>query len=59
MATGAEMTVKRIRIDKPRIRRERPWPEDLPADPRDPDVVRAKALARAQQASSPRTSRAA
>jgi hypothetical protein len=38
--------VKRIRIDKPRIRRERPGTEDLPADPRDPDVVRAKALAR-------------
>jgi hypothetical protein len=43
-----EMTVKRIRIDKPRITRERPGPEDLPADPRDPDVVRAKALARSQ-----------
>jgi hypothetical protein len=41
------MTVKRIRIDKPRIRRGQPWPEDLPPDPRDPDVVRAKALARA------------
>jgi hypothetical protein len=38
--------VKRIRIDRPRIRHERPEPEDLPADPRDPDVVRAKALAR-------------
>jgi hypothetical protein len=43
-----EMTVKRIRIDKPRIARERPGTEDLPADPRDPDVVRAKALARSQ-----------
>ena len=40
------MTNKRIRIDKPRIRRERPEAEDLPPDPRDPDVVRAKALAR-------------
>jgi hypothetical protein len=38
--------VKRIRISKPRIRREDPGTEDLPADPRDPDVVRAKALAR-------------
>jgi hypothetical protein len=38
--------VKRIRISKPRIRAERPGTEDLPADLRDPDVVRAKALAR-------------
>jgi hypothetical protein len=42
------MTVKRIRIEKPRIRHERPGTEDLPADPRDPDVVRAKALARSR-----------
>jgi hypothetical protein len=34
--------MKRIRIDRPRIRRERDWMEDLPDDPRDPDVVRAK-----------------
>ncbi len=40
--------MKRIPIDRPRIGRERPEPEDLPADPRDPDVVRAKALARSQ-----------
>jgi len=39
--------MKRIRTSAPRIRRERRWPEDLPDDPRDPDVVRAKALARA------------
>ena len=39
---------KRIRVDRPRIRRERAWTEDLPTDPRDPDVVRAKALARAR-----------
>jgi hypothetical protein len=39
--------VKRIRIHKPGIPREHPWHEILPADPRDPDVVRAKALARA------------
>jgi len=38
--------MKRIRTSVPRIRRERRWPEDLPDDPRDPDVVRAKALAR-------------
>src|SRR5258708_9841468 len=37
-----ETTVKRIRLGRPRIRRERPWPEDLPADPRDPDVVRGR-----------------
>ena len=52
------MTVQRIRIDKPKTRRERLWPEDLPADPRDPDVVRAKALARARSADASRTSRA-
>ena len=42
--------MKRIRADRPRVRRERARTEDLPADPRDPDVVRAKALARAQSA---------
>jgi hypothetical protein len=42
-----EMTVKRIRIQRPRARRERPWPDVLPPDPRDPDVVRAKAVSRA------------
>jgi hypothetical protein len=47
------MTVKRIRIDKPRIARERPGTEDLPDDPRDPDVVRAKALARSRAAVPP------
>jgi hypothetical protein len=46
--------MKRIRAIAPRIRRERRWPEDLPADPRDPDVVRAKALARARLACVPR-----
>jgi len=39
--------VQQIRIHRPRARRERPWHEALPPDPRDPDVVRAKALARA------------
>ena len=42
--------MKRIRADKPRIRRERAWTQDPPADPRDPDVVRAKARARARPA---------
>ena len=44
--------MKRIHTSKPRIRRERAWTEDSPADPRDPDVVRAKALARARPAGS-------
>ncbi|HTG46189.1 MAG TPA: hypothetical protein VK646_00860 [Actinomycetota bacterium] len=35
---------KRIRIEKPKAPRERWWLEVLPLDPRDPDVVRAKAL---------------
>jgi hypothetical protein len=39
--------VQQIRIDRPRARREHRWQEVLPPDPRDPDVVRAKALARA------------
>ena len=41
-----EMTVEQTRIQRPRARRERAWREALPPDPRDPDVVRAKALAR-------------
>jgi hypothetical protein len=49
--------MKRIRADKPRIRRERAWTQD-PADPRDPDVVRAKARARARPAGSSRASQA-
>jgi hypothetical protein len=50
--------MKRIRVDRPRIRREPVWPEDPPADPRDPDVVRAKALARARPTGSSRASQA-
>jgi hypothetical protein len=46
--------VKQIRIRRPGIRRERPWHENLPPDPRDPDVVRAKALARARDQAGPR-----
>jgi len=38
--------MNRVRTQKPRIRRDRAGVEILPADPRDPDVVRAKALAR-------------
>jgi hypothetical protein len=44
--------MKRIRAGRPRIRRERVWTEHLPADPRDPDVVRAKALTRARRTGS-------
>jgi hypothetical protein len=39
--------MKRIRIEKLTTRREQASPEPLPLDPRDPDVRRAKALARA------------
>jgi len=54
MAAGENM--KRIRTQMSKIRHERRWPEELPADPRDPDVVRAKALARARPSGSSRTS---
>ena len=50
--------MKRVRTARPRIRRDRAWSEDLPADPRDPDVVRAKALARARKTGSSRSDRA-
>ena len=45
--------MKHIRIHKPRMAREHPWHEVLPADPRDPDVVRAKALTRARDSRGP------
>ena len=48
--------MKRIRAYRPRIRRKRIWTEDVPADPRDPDVVRAKALARNRRTGSSRAS---
>lgn len=41
--------MKRIRIQAPTARRELSWREELPLDPRDPDVVRAKALSRADE----------
>ena len=37
--------MRQIRISK-RPRPTRDWPEPLPSDPRDPDIVRAKQLAR-------------
>lgn len=39
--------MKRIQTAPPKVRRERPWNEPLPLDPRDPDIVRVKARARA------------
>jgi hypothetical protein len=56
MAAGRVM--KRIRAGRPRIRRERVWTEEMPAGPRDPDVVRAKALTRARRTASSRASQA-
>ena len=50
--------MKRVRVQKPGTRRKHHWAEELPADPRDPDVVRAKALARARLAGSPQGNRA-
>ena len=44
-----EITVQQTRIERPRIRRKHPGQEDLPRDARDPDIVRAKALARGAQ----------
>jgi hypothetical protein len=38
--------MKRIRIERRKVRAERPWLEALSPDPRDPDIVRVKALAR-------------
>ena len=39
--------MRQIRIRWPGVRHERSWPEVLPPDQWDPDVVRAQALARA------------
>jgi hypothetical protein len=38
--------MKRIRIRRRKIWSERPWLEEVAPDPRDPDIVQAKALAR-------------
>ena len=37
--------MRRVRIEKREVRREPSW-DSLPLDPRDPDVVRAKAVGR-------------
>jgi hypothetical protein len=39
--------MQRIRIQRPNRRRGHSWREVLPPDPRDPQVLRAKALGRA------------
>jgi len=39
--------MKQIRVERPKHRRDRADSEILPRDPRDPDIVRAKALRRA------------
>jgi hypothetical protein len=36
--------MKRIRIEKGKVRPERWWQDVLPLDPRDPDIARAKAI---------------
>ena len=42
--------MRRIFIQRPKSKRERPWLEVLPLEPRDLDVVRAKALDRSSVA---------
>jgi len=39
--------MKQIRVERPKHRRDRAHAEIFPLDPRDPDIVRAKALRRA------------
>jgi hypothetical protein len=39
--------MKQIRVERPKRRRDRAGTEFLALDPRDPDIVRAKALSRA------------
>jgi hypothetical protein len=43
--TGETIVMKRIRIERPKQRRDRWWPEVLPIDPCDSDVVRIKSRA--------------
>jgi len=38
--------VRRIRIERPTVRRERSRLDLLPLEPRDPDILRAKAIDR-------------
>ena len=39
--------MKQIRVERPKQRRDRTGAQILPLDPRDPDIVRVKALSRA------------
>jgi hypothetical protein len=39
--------MKQIRVESPKHRRDRAQADIFPLDPRDPDIVRAKALVRA------------
>ena len=43
--------MKRIHSEQPKVRRERSWLEVLALNPRDPDIVRAKAIDRSATAS--------
>jgi hypothetical protein len=38
--------VRSVRVERPKVRRDRSWLEVLPLDPRDPEVIRAKAIDR-------------
>lgn len=49
--------MKQIRIEKPRHRRDRGGSQILALDPRDPDIVRAKALSRAARQPAAKSSR--
>jgi hypothetical protein len=42
--------MQRIRIQRPKRRRQQPWREVLPLDPRDPEVLRAKTQGRTARA---------
>ena len=48
--------MRRVRITKPKVRRDRSWLEVLSLDPRDPDIVRAKTIDRAGDQQSGTTS---
>jgi hypothetical protein len=45
--------MRRIRIQPPGRRRERPWLQAQAAEPRDPEIVRAKALDRSRHPQTP------
>jgi hypothetical protein len=51
--TNTVTMMKRVILDRPKVRRVLP-PDPLPIDPRDPDIVRAKARLYAAAAKRPR-----